>query len=181
MDQNHVAIMPCYCSTHHPSLGKRDPSVSSIHRYDYLRTTEYFQPAGRLRRSPCAPAFSYLSLVRRRKLRAHPEQVPFIMLRHNLVRLTGVTRCADSTRFPPARFHSGAYDCFAAICRIVSRLRPCGDGFFKEPWAAGAAPAGGSSSPGHSAAAVPTGLRNPPFPNMGFCSRPGEDPNAFLV
>ena len=90
-----------------------------------------------------------------------------------------VARCAVLTRPPSARFHSGAYDCFAAICRIVSRLRPCGDGVLKEPWAAGAAPAGGSSSPGHSAAAVPVGLWNPPFPNMGFCSRPGEDPNAW--
>jgi len=37
----------------------------------------------------------------------------------------------------------------------------------------------GSSSPGHSAAAVPVGLLGPPIHNMGLCSRPGEDPNAW--
>jgi hypothetical protein len=38
--------------------------------------------------------------------------------------------------------------------------------------------AGGSSSPGHSAAADPVGLLGPPIHNMGLCSRPREDPNA---
>jgi hypothetical protein len=40
----------------------------------------------------------------------------------------------------------------------VSRPRPCGDGALWEIWAAGASHAGGSSSPGHSAAAVLVGL-----------------------
>ena len=50
-----------------------------------------------------------------------------------------------------------------------------------EIWAAGASPAGGSSSPGHLAAAVQRGYRDwgPPIHNMGRCSRPGEDPNAW--
>ena len=100
-------------------------------------------------------------------------------MRHNLMRLTDEPGERTHMIRPPARFHSGAHDCFAAISRIVSRLRPCGDGVLEELWAAGAAPAGGSSSPEHSAAAVPAGLRNPPFPNMEFCSRPGEDPNAW--
>jgi hypothetical protein len=52
-----------------------------------------------------------------------------------------------------------------------------------EIWAAGASHAGGSSSPGHSAAAVQRGYWVPPIHNIelliGLCSRPGEDPNAW--
>ncbi len=48
-----------------------------------------------------------------------------------------------------------------------------------EIWAAGASHAGGSSSPGHSAAAFQRGYWGPPIHNMGLCGRPGEDPNAW--
>jgi hypothetical protein len=40
----------------------------------------------------------------------------------------------------------------------VSHPRPCGDGALREIWDAGASHAGGSSSPGHSTAAVPVEL-----------------------
>ncbi len=39
--------------------------------------------------------------------------------------------------------------------------------------------AGGSSSPGHSAAAVQRGFWGPPIHNMGLCGRPGKDPNTW--
>jgi hypothetical protein len=39
--------------------------------------------------------------------------------------------------------------------------------------------AGGSSSPGHSVAAVQRGYWGPPIHNMGLCGWPGEDPNAW--
>jgi hypothetical protein len=45
---------------------------------------------------------------------------------------------------------------------LVSHMRPCGDGALWEIWAAGASHAGGSSSSGHSAAAVPMGLLGSP-------------------
>jgi hypothetical protein len=93
--------------------------------------------------------------------------------------------------------------------RIVRRARPCGDGAPWEIWAAGASsPAGGSSLSGHPAAAVPAGddgrgisalclfqpgpggnqrdtldspwgFWSPPLHIMGFCGRPGGDPNAW--
>ena len=62
---------------------------------------------------------------------------------------------------------------------MVSRPRPCGDGALWETWAAGASHAGGSSSPGHSAAAVHRGYWGPPIHNMGLCGRPGEDPKTW--
>ena len=70
---------------------------------------------------------------------------------------------------------------------LVSHPRPCGDGAPQtthdiwEIWAAGASNAGGSSSPGHSAAAVQRGYWGPPIHNMGLCSRPGEDHNAWKL
>jgi len=111
-----------------------------------------------------------------------------------------------STPFP-GQSHDERYS-FAALCRIVRRPRPCGDGALWEIWAAGASPAGGSTPSGHSAAAVPAGddgrgisvlclfqpgpggtgettLNSPwghwgpPFHNMGLCGRPGGDPNAW--
>ena len=60
-----------------------------------------------------------------------------------------------STLFP-GQSHDERYS-FAALCRIVRRPRPCGDGALWEIWAAGASPAGGSTPSGHSAAAVPAG------------------------
>ena len=60
-----------------------------------------------------------------------------------------------STPFP-GQSHDERYS-FAALCRIVRRPRPCGDGALWEIWAAGASPAGGSTPSGHSAAAVPAG------------------------
>ena len=59
--------------------------------------------------------------------------------------------------FFPLHFQAEDDVCFAALCRIVSRPRPCGDGALWEIWAVGASHAGGSSSSGHSAAAVPAG------------------------
>ncbi len=67
----------------------------------------------------------------------------------------------------------------------MSHPRPCGDGAPQtthdiwEIWAAGAFNAGGSSSPGHSAAAVQRGYWGPPIHNMGLSSRPGEDSSAW--
>jgi len=78
--------------------------------------------------------------------------------------------------FPP--FFYGFMACGSKIA-LVSHPRPCGDGALWKIWAAGASHAGGSSSPGHSAAAVPMGLLGPPIHNMGLCSRPGEDSNAW--
>ena len=40
VDQNHAAILPCYRSTPHPSHGKGDPIVSSIHRFNPLSCTK---------------------------------------------------------------------------------------------------------------------------------------------
>ena len=59
--------------------------------------------------------------------------------------------------FLPLHFQAEDDVCSAALCRIVSRPRPCGDGALWEIWAVGASHAGGSSSSGHSAAAVPAG------------------------
>ena len=59
--------------------------------------------------------------------------------------------------FFPLHFQADDDVCFAALCRIVSRPRPCGDDALWEIWAVGASHAGGSSSSGHSAAAVPAG------------------------
>ena len=59
--------------------------------------------------------------------------------------------------FFPLHFQAEDDVCFAALCCIVSRPRPCGDGALWEIWAVGASHAGGSSSSGHSAAAVPAG------------------------
>ena len=72
---------------------------------------------------------------------------------------------------------------FLAASDEASRQWPRSDGAPWEIWAAGPPHAGGSSSPGHSAAAVPVGLLGPPVHNMGPCSRaalrPGEDLNAW--
>jgi len=54
----------------------------------------------------------------------------------------------------------------------VNHPRPCGDGALWEIWAAGASHAGGSSSPGHSAALSHWGYWGPPIHTMGLCSRP---------
>ena len=62
-----------------------------------------------------------------------------------------------SLPFFPLHFQAEDDVCFAALCRIVSRPRPCGDGALWEIWAAGASHAGGSAPSGHSAAAVPAG------------------------
>ena len=110
--------------------------------------------------------------------------------------------------FLPLHFQAEDDVCSAALCRIVSRPRPCGDGALWEIWAVGASHAGGSSSSGHSAAAVPAGddgrgisvfclfqpgsggnqrdhpelpwgYWGPPLHNMGLCSRLGGGPNAW--
>ncbi len=67
------------------------------------------------------------------------------------------TKTRPSPPFFPLHFQAEDDVCFAALCRIVSRPRPCGDGALWEIWAAGASHAGGSASSGHSAAAVPAG------------------------
>ena len=67
------------------------------------------------------------------------------------------------------------------ISKLVSHLRPCGDGAPQtahdiwEIWAAGASHAGDSASPEHSAAAFQRGYWGPLIHNMGLCSRPVED------
>jgi hypothetical protein len=59
---------------------------------------------------------------------------------------------------------------------LVSRPRSSNDGALWEIWAAGASHAGGSSSPGHSDAAVPVGLRVPLFTIWDPVAGPGRTP-----